>query len=179
MTLQGMLQGSCDAGELAVATARLQVGPAAVPAPFPFWGWFVRNRLEAQGAAVAAREAEAAAAGGTAEALERLLQCDGYAALLEEFVFVCGAMLDRRVGPEGQARSRRDYLLFLEALRSHVAARLAPALPDKSPAALEALEARAESAAEKAVLRPGLFKASVAPLVVSLYSSHTCKAESV
>ena len=98
------------------------------------------------------------AAGATGEALDRLLQGAGYAALLEEFGFICGAQLDRALGAEGVARSRRDYLLFIEALRDHVAARLAPLLADKSAAAQEALEASVEQAAERATLAPAFCK---------------------
>jgi hypothetical protein len=136
MGLAGMLGGgAAEGGELAVATGRLVLGRAVKESPFPFWHWFVKSRLEAL-ASNFAKEVEALAAEQEAVAGE------GLAAIAEEFGVVCGAQLDRRVGPEG---------LFLEALRLAAVARLPPDPPEASLLRLEA-------ALEAAVLRPALFK---------------------
>ncbi len=166
MSLQGMLHGSSDTGDVAVTAGRVVVsGTAATASAPPYWGWFVKARFDAallepaRAVEVAAREAEVTASLGSVESLQRLLHCESYVGVMEEFVFICSSQLDRKVGPAGVAKSHRDYLLFVEALRHHLTHRLvATGELMKNAALREALEAHAELAIERALLLPAFYK---------------------
>lgn len=97
------------------------------------WSLFVKMRFDAsmtdatRVSDLTLREGNVVTALGTMVSLELLLAAPAYAYFLDEFVFICSALFDRKInGPSELPISEQDYHLFMQAVVSHMVTRLCP-----------------------------------------------------